>query len=151
MPEASGHYQGGKQLLLVALQDTSTRSLHWSTSMKESAGNMYSFRNSPCPWHRHTQRYVNRDGGILQIILLVLPDLYWKMQSYENRFHFANLLQESLKMICSHSNPKVSPAPTGYTAQMRLVFAWTKFEALAQPAQKECPSILFSIPQRKES
>lgn len=70
------------------------------------------------------------------------------MQHYENCFHFANLLLEVLKIICSHYNPMVSPTAIGYMRQTHLVFAQTRFEALAQPAQKEGPSILFSKPQR---
>lgn len=70
------------------------------------------------------------------------------MQSYENNFHFANLILEVLKMISSHYNQEISPTPTGYMGQTHLVFAQTKFEAVAQPAQKAGPSILLSIPQR---
>lgn len=55
---------------------------------------------------------------------------------------------EVFKIISCHYNQEISPTPTGYMGQTHLVFAQTKFEAVAQPAQKAGPSILFSIPQR---
>lgn len=146
---ARGHFQRHflcqreKQPRWVAPQDTSTRSLRQSARMKESARNTYSFRNSASPWHTHTYMSVGM-GMYFKSICLHCH----RMQSYENNFHFVNLILEVFKMISSHYNHKISPTPTGYMGQTHLVFAQTKFEAVAQPAQKAGPSILFSIPLR---
>lgn len=65
-------------------------------------------------------------------------------------FHFANLLLEILKVICCSYNLRslLLPLYMWDILYMCLVLAQTRFQALVQPAQKEDPSILFSILQR---
>lgn len=93
---------------------SSTRPLHQSASMRETALTEHSFASSPCP-------------GIVTHMCLGKVT-YFKfvcfhhhmMQSYVNSFYFGNLVIDVLKINSSHYNHKIPPSPVGFLPSSSL-------------------------------